>query len=114
MSLQIHREIQAGRVMLRLEGTLDGRTAHQLRDSLGAADAGEVVLDFSLVRDFKDTAVAVLSRDLGTRPVQMRGLAGHQARMFRYFGFALDSTPSRTGGADSEAGLYTADELLAG
>ena len=114
MSLQIHREIQSGRVMLRLEGTLDGRTAHQLCDSLDTAEAGEVVLDFSLVRDFKDTAVAVLTRDLGTRPVQLRGLAGHQARMFRYFGFALDRAPAGVGVGDSETGLYTADELLAG
>jgi hypothetical protein len=114
MSLQIHREIQAGRVMLRLEGTLDGRTAQQLRDLLDAADAGELVLDFSLVRDFKDTAVAVLTRDLGSRPVQLRGLAGHQARMFRYFGFALDRAPSGARVGDSETGLYTADELLAG
>jgi hypothetical protein len=112
MGLQIHREIQAGRVMLRLEGTLDGRTAHQLRDSLGGAEGREVVLDFSKVRDFKDTAVAVLTRDLGERPVQLRGLAGHQARMFRYFGFATDSAP--TAGLDVDARLYTADELLAG
>jgi len=114
MALQIHKEIQPGRVMLRLEGTLDGRTAHQLRDSLGGAEAGEVVLDFSLVRDFKDTAVAVLTRALGAGPLKLRGLAGHQARMFRYFGFALDSSPSLHGVKDSEPALYTADELLAG
>ena len=112
MGLQIHKEIQAGRVMLRLEGTLDGRTAHQLRDSLGSADGGELVVDFSLVRDFRDTAVAVLTRDLGERPVQLRGLAGHQARMFRYFGFAPEGGSAQVG--DSEPVLYTADELLAG
>ena len=114
MALQIHKEIQPGRVMLRLEGTLDGRTAHQLRESLGGADGGEVVLDFSLVRDFKDTAVAVLTRDLGTRRVTLRGLAGHQARMFRYFGFALDGPSAGRGAGDVEPALYTADELLAG
>ena len=114
MALQIHKEIQPGRLMLRLEGTLDGRTAHQLRDSLGSADGGEVVLDFSLVRDFKDTAVAVLNRDLGARSVKLRGLAGHQERMFRYFGFALDGAASSHGAKDSEPALYTADELLAG
>jgi anti-anti-sigma regulatory factor len=113
MALQIHREIESGRMMLRLEGTLDGRTAHQLRDTLGTAEGREVVLDFSLVRDFKDTAVAVLTRDLQSLPpVQLRGLTGHPARMFRYFGLALDSAPSHAG--DAEPGLYTADELLAG
>ena len=106
MALQIHKEIQPGRVMLRLEGTLDGRTAHQLRDSLGSADVGEVVLDFSLVRDFKDTAVAVLTRDLGARPVKLRGLAGHQARMFRYFGLSM-------GEASSSRAYYTPEEVLA-
>jgi hypothetical protein len=113
MGLQIHREIQAGRVMLRLEGTLDGRTAQQLRESLGGADGREVVVDFSLVRDFKDTAVAVLTRDLEARSVQLRGLAGHQARMFRYFGFTPDGTRA-AGVPESDTGLFTADELLTG
>lgn len=102
--LQIHQEERAGRVMLRLEGTLDWRTAVQLRHSLEELGSREVVLDFTHLREFKDTAVGVLTRDLSARKVELRGLAGHHERMFRYFGVITSVRSSA---------YYTPEELLA-
>ncbi|MBN1210142.1 MAG: hypothetical protein JXB05_35145 [Myxococcaceae bacterium] len=102
--LEIHQEELAGRVTLRLEGTLDWRTAGQLRQSLDALGAREVVLDFAHLREFKDTAVVVLTKDLPADKVRFRGLAGHQERMFRYFGVSTGSAPRA---------YYTPEEILA-
>jgi hypothetical protein len=103
-ALQIHQEELAGRVTLRLEGTLDWRTAGQLRQSLEALGSREVVLDFTHLREFKDTAVVVLTRDLVAHNVRFRGLAGHHERMFRYFGVSTGSTPRA---------YYTPEEIFA-
>jgi len=102
--LQIHQEELAGRITLRLEGTLDWRTAAQLRLSLEALGSREVVLDFAHLSEFKDTAVVVLTKDLRTHQVQLRGLAGHHERMFRYFGVGTSSAPRA---------YYTPEEILA-
>jgi anti-anti-sigma regulatory factor len=103
--LQIHQEELSGRVTLRLEGTLDWRTAMQLRHSLeGLGTHEEVVLDFTHLREFKDTAVGVLTGELTARKVQLRGLAGHHERMFRYFGVTTGTTPRA---------YYTPEEVLA-
>ncbi|MDY7233242.1 STAS domain-containing protein [Hyalangium rubrum] len=102
--LQIHQEELAGRITLRLEGTLDWRTAAQLRHSLESLGSKEVVLDFAHLREFKDTAVGVLTRDLGARKVVFRGLAGHHERMFRYFGVSTGTSPRA---------YYTPEEILA-
>jgi len=91
--LQIHREESAGSVTLRLEGTLDGKTAEEVRTSLSALSGCEVVLDFTHLREFKDSAVGVLTRGLVERPVQLRGLATHHERMFRYFGVGTGTSP---------------------
>ncbi|MDC0707218.1 STAS domain-containing protein [Stigmatella sp. ncwal1] len=102
--LQIHQEELSGRVTLRLEGTLDWRTAAQLRHSLEELGSREVVLDFTHLREFKDTAVGVLTGELTARKVQLRGLAGHHERMFRYFGVSTGASPRA---------YYTPEELLA-
>ena len=102
--LEIHQEELAGRITLRLEGTLDWRTATQLCHSLDALSSREVVLDFSHLREFKDTAVVVLTKDLPKGKVQFRGLAGHHERMFRYFGVSTGSAPRA---------YYTPEEILA-
>ena len=102
--LEIHQEELAGRITLRLEGTLDWRTAAQLRHSLEALGSQEVLLDFTHLREFKDTAVGVLTQDLPAHKVQFRGLGEHHERMFRYFGVATGS-PSRA--------YYTPEEVLA-
>jgi hypothetical protein len=93
-ALQIHQEELAGSITLRLEGTLDWRTATLLRHSLEALGTREVLLDFTHLREFKDTAVMVLTKDLPAyHKVQFRGLAGHHERMFRYFGVGTGSPP---------------------
>lgn len=102
--LQIHSEEVAGRVTLRLEGILDGRTAQEVRTSLSSLSGREVVLDFTHLREFKDSAVGVLTRDLVERPVQLRGLATHHERMFRYFGVAT--------GTDQRRAYYTPEDIL--
>jgi anti-anti-sigma regulatory factor len=103
--LEIHREELAGRLTLRLTGTLDGRTAQQLRSSLEEVGTREVVVDFSHLREFQDCAVGVITHGLVERKVQFRGLAGHHERMFRYFGLTTALTPPRA--------YYTPEEVLA-
>lgn len=102
--LQIHREEVAGCVTLRLEGILDGRTAQEVRTSLEGLSGREVVLDFAHLREFKDSAVGVLTTNLVERPVQLRGLATHHERMFRYFG--IGSAPSQ------RRAYYTPEDIL--
>ncbi|GHH03176.1 STAS domain-containing protein [Comamonas sp. JC664] len=92
--LQIHREESAGSVTLRLEGTLDGKTAEEVQTSLSTLSDCEVVLDFAHLKEFKDSAVGVLTQGLVERTVQLRGLATHHERMFRYFGVRT-GTPQR-------------------
>ena len=106
MALEIHQEERAGRLTLRLTGTLDGKTAHQLRQSLDTLGAREVELDFTHLREFRDTAVGVLTHGLAERKVALRGLAGHHQRMFRYFGLS-------TGEASSSRAYYTPEEVQA-
>jgi anti-anti-sigma regulatory factor len=103
--LQIHQEELGGQVTLRLEGTLDWRTAAQLRCSLEALGSQEVLLDFTHLSEFKDTAVVVLTKNLPAyNKVKFRGLAGHHERMFRYFGVGTSSAPRA---------YYTPEEILA-
>lgn len=85
-ALKIHREIGAECVTLRLEGSLDGHTAGLLQQAIEQVGHHEVVLDFSHLREFKDTAVAVLTRLLVERGVRLKGLALHHERVFGYFG----------------------------
>jgi len=104
--LEIQREELAGRLTLRLTGTLDGRTAMLLRSSLEELGSREVVVDFTHLREFRDSAVGVLTHGLMERKVQFRGLAGHHERMFRYFGLT-------TGNAAPPRAYYTPEEVLA-
>lgn len=104
-SLEIRREDSAGAITLKLSGTLDNSTALDLRRSLEQLSPGEVVLDFTGVRDFSDSAVAVLSRGV-KRAVTLKGLRHHHQRIFAYLGM----TPA----APRAATYNSADELLAG
>lgn len=104
-SLEIKREEVAGEVTLKLSGTFDNRTALELRRSLELVDADEVVIDFSGVRSFSDSAVAVLSRGI-KHAVTLRGLGHHQQRIFAYLGVMPAMAAQR--------GYDPADELLAG
>jgi hypothetical protein len=106
VGLEIHQEERAGRLTLRLTGTLDGQTAHLLRKSLDTLGSREVELDFTHLREFRDSAVGVLTTGLVDRKVQLKGLAGHHQRMFRYFGLS-------TGETSSSRAYYTPEEVLA-
>ena len=59
--------------------------------------APEVLVDFSLVRDFSDLGVAVLAQGVQSsgRRVQFRGLRQHQLRIFRYCGVTVDEVSAR-------------------
>ncbi|OJH38831.1 STAS domain-containing protein [Cystobacter ferrugineus] len=106
VGLEIHQEERAGRLTLRLTGTLDNQTALLLRQSLDTLGSREVELDFTHLREFRDSAVGVLTHGLVDRKVRLRGLAGHHQRMFRYFGLSM-------GEASSSRAYYTPEEVLA-
>ena len=88
--LDIRLEQGEHRLVLRLRGTLDGRTASAVTEALDALPPVPLVVDFSEVRTFVDLSVDALTRALRNRPVSLTGLGRHQARMFRYFGFRTD------------------------
>ncbi|HVP59193.1 MAG TPA: hypothetical protein VMT11_01395 [Myxococcaceae bacterium] len=50
----------------------------------------EALLRAEQVRTFVDLSVDALTRALRDRPVSLKGLGRHQARMFRYFGLRTD------------------------
>jgi anti-anti-sigma regulatory factor len=91
------REAAEGRAIYRLGGVFDRGAAWELREAVEREAAGEVLLDFSLVRDFSDLGVAVLAHGLtsATRRVVFRGLRQHQLRIFRYCGIAVEETSAR-------------------
>ena len=88
--LDIRLEEGGRRLVLRLEGTLDGRTALAVTEALDALPCVPLTVDFSGVRTFVDLSVDALTRALRDRPVSLTGLGRHQARMFRYFGLRTD------------------------
>jgi anti-anti-sigma regulatory factor len=93
---RIVSETEGDRTVIRVAGVFDRPGALALNERLGRERSGEVVLDFSLVREFADVGVAALAQGLATadgRRVSLRGLHRHQLRIFRYFGF--DPDPAR-------------------
>jgi len=88
--LDIRLEESEHGLVLRLTGTLDGRTAHAVTQTLRGLPALPLTVDFSQVRTFVDLSVDALTRALRDRPVSLTGLGRHQARMFRYFGLRTD------------------------
>jgi len=85
-ALEIGIEEQEDQVLVRLSGTLDGRAARMVADTLGRLPPRPLVVDFSRVRTFVDLAIDGLTRALRGRTVRLTGLGRHQQRMFRYFG----------------------------
>ena len=104
--LEIQREELAGRLTLRLTGTLDGRTAMAAAQLAGGAGSARSGGGLHPPAEFRDSAVAVLTHGLAERKVQFRGLAGHHERMFRYFGLS-------TGVIAPPRAYYTPEEVLA-
>jgi hypothetical protein len=88
--LEIQLEEAEHRLVLRLTGTLDGRTALAVTQALRELPPLPLTVDFSGVRTFVDLSVDALTRALRDRPASLRGLGRHQARMFRYFGLSTD------------------------
>jgi anti-anti-sigma regulatory factor len=88
----IVRELEDGRAIIRIAGVFDRVSAFELRDRLEHEPALDVVLDFSLVREFADLGVATLAHGLagGERRLRLLGLRHHQLRIFRYFGVDVD------------------------
>ena len=104
MGFEVNREDVAGDVVLRLSGTLDVAAAQVLRGVLSEIDrASHVVVDFSQVREFHDLALGSLARTLSQRPIQLRGLRTHQARMLEYLGVPA---------GESKRNYYTPEEQL--
>jgi anti-anti-sigma regulatory factor len=87
------RESEGGRTVIRLSGVFDRTSAAELAERLEAERGAEVVLDFSLVREFADLGVAALAHELagGDRRLLLRGLRQHQLRIFRYFGVDVEA-----------------------
>ena len=88
--LDIRLEESEHRLVLRLTGTLDGRTADAVSQGVRELPPLPLTVDFSQVRTFVDLSVDALTRALRDRPVSLTGLGRHQARMFRYFGLLTD------------------------
>jgi anti-anti-sigma regulatory factor len=85
----MRRDTEGARTILRLSGVFDGESVSRLREELARSSGEELVVDFSLVREFADLGVAALARDLAAardRRLSLRGLRAHQLRLFRYFG----------------------------
>lgn len=95
----IVRERVGGRDVIRIAGVFDRASAFELRDRLEREPPGELVLDFSLVREFADLGVATLAHGLAgaDRPLRLLGLRQHQLRIFRYFGVDVDGLGSGPG-----------------
>ena len=93
----VTREWEGDRLVLRLSGTFDRPAAWTLRERIERETAPEILLDFSLIRDFSDLAVAVLAHGLQASPrkVLFRGVRQHQLRIFRYCGVALEEVTAR-------------------
>lgn len=89
----ILRETEGARTVIRVSGVFDRASAFELRDRLQREPAEDVVLDFSLVREFADLGVATLAHGLAgaDRRLHLRGLRQHQLRIFRYFGLDVDA-----------------------
>ncbi len=84
----LERELNGSTAFYRIAGRFEGSCAWDLSGWLDQEPLLEVVIDFSRVSDFVDSAVAVIASSLTASPhrVRLRGLRLHQERLFRYFG----------------------------
>ncbi len=98
------RDSDGSRAVYRLSGFFDRAAAWALRESLEHETEPEVVLEFSLVREFSDLGIAVLANGIGrtAQRVTFRGLRQHQLRIFRYCGVAIDESAGRDALAPSD------------
>ncbi len=104
-SCSFEREVERNRAIIRVSGSFDRSSAAELRARIERDPADEVVLDFSLVREFADLGVAALAHGLAVqdRRLLVRGLRQHQLRIFRYFGLDVDALLPRDRDEDPSA-----------
>ena len=90
----IHREQNEARAVYQLRGAFDRDMAWALRNRIESEEVPDLLIDFSLVRDFSDLAVAVLAHGLAAagRQASFRGLRQHQVRILRYCGIPIDES----------------------
>ncbi|BDG04710.1 STAS domain-containing protein [Anaeromyxobacter oryzae] len=100
-SCTFHSEHEGDRTVIRLCGTFDRASAFELAQRLEGEHDHELVLDFSLVREFADLGVATLAHGLAgaDHRLFMRGLRQHQLRIFRYFGVDVEASADGDPGA---------------
>lgn len=90
---RIEKDTEGGRTVIRVSGVFDSASAYELWDRLAREPEQDVILDFSLVREFADMGVATLARGLAARgrPPRLRGLRQHQLRICRYCGLDVEA-----------------------
>ncbi len=73
------------RLFIHVGATFDTAEAERIRASIRTAATASVALDFTDVRQFDDTALSELARELSdtTRPVVLRGLPERHYRLLR-------------------------------
>lgn len=93
----IARDWESDRAVLWIAGVFDRDVAWALRERVARDPAAELLLDFSLVREFSDLGIALLAHALQASPrrVLFRGLRQHQLRIFRYCGFSVDEVTAQ-------------------
>ncbi len=86
-------------VVIKLEGVFDAAAAERLSTAIETAEAEEIRVDLTRVREFHDFGIAMLARALSGRRhhVAVSGLRQHQLRLLRYFG--IDPSPADLGAA---------------
>jgi hypothetical protein len=91
------RFLPPGITQLRFGSRFDVSEAEHVRETVaGMSPFAGLALDFTGVREFQDSAIAVLASTLRPLPreeVQLHGLTAHQWRLLKYFGIEPPATP---------------------
>ncbi len=86
------RSIRGEEVVIRMEGVFDAAAAQRLSTAIETAQAEDIRVDLTDVREFHDFGIAMLARALSGRShVAVSGLRHHQLRLLRYFGIDPDA-----------------------
>jgi hypothetical protein len=111
----LEREVRGNTVIYRIAGRFEGSGAWDLSARLDQEPLLEVVLDFSRVSEFVDSAVAVIASSLvsSSHRVSLHGLRQHQERLFRYFGVDPAEASGESAPLPPETGETTAIEEVA-
>jgi 2'-5' RNA ligase len=104
-TIEILRDEKTDTITLRLEGTLNEAAAIDLHRELDRLNTHQVVIDFSHLRQFLDSAVPEVVEAIRSKDCQLQGLMRHHARMFRYFGHTTPQAVERDFGAPEEPAL---------